>query len=187
MKRETPATFTVDVREPRPEKKAVVEQLAQKFRASGSFFLTDFTGLTVAQATTLRKNFRGQKIDYVVAKNTLIRLAAHQTGLEGLAEHLSGPTGVVFGADDPVVAAKILFEFIKKAEKPRLKAFWVEGQKYAQADFGRLAQLPSRPELLARLVWALNAPLSNLVGTFDGILRTFLGTIEAIAVQKQKA
>ncbi len=179
-------TFPVDLREPPPEKQAVVERLAEKFRASGSFFLTDFSGLTVEQATLLRKNLREQRIAYVVAKNTLIRLAAQKTGLSGLDEHLSGPTGIVFGAADPVVAAKILFEFMKKAEKPRLKAFWVDGQLYPKPEFNRLAQLPSRPGLLARLVGALNAPLANFVGTCDGILRTFIGTLEALAAQKEK-
>lgn len=170
---------------PRPEKQAVVEKLNQGFRAGGSFFLTDFTGLTVQQVTELRRQFRAQQIRYLVAKNTLIRLAAMQNSIVGIEQYLAGPTGVVFGGDDPALVARILQDFIKKIEKPRVKAFWVEGKLFDSKQLPQVASLPGKQELRAELIRTLNSPLAGFVGTIENLLRSIVLTIDAMAKKKE--
>lgn len=170
--------------EPRPEKAAVVEDLTRRFSDSPSFFLTDFTGLTVEGATTLRKNLRANKVSYRVAKNCLIQIAAQKANVSGLEPHLAGPTGIAFAPEDPVAAAKILADFIKKNERPKVKAFFLDGKLFPGAELGKIAALPGRKELLARVVGSIQAPISGLIGTLDGVLRNFVLTLDALAKKK---
>jgi len=170
--------------EPRPEKATVVEELAERFSASPSFFLTDFSGLTVEGATTLRKNLRESKVNYRVAKNTLIQIAAQKAKVSGLEPYLAGPTGIAFAADDPIAVAKILSDFIKKNEKPKVKVFILDGKLFLGTELGKIAALPGKKELLAKVVGSILAPLSSLVGTLDGVLRNFVLTVDALAKKK---
>ncbi len=171
--------------ETRPEKMEAVSDLLERFTASPHFFLTDFTGLTVEGATTLRKNLRATRVSYRVAKNTLIRIAAQKANVANLDLYLAGPTGIAFAPpEDPVAAAKVLADFIKKNEKPKVKAFVFEGRLYKGSELLRFASLPGKKELLARVVGSIQAPLSGLVGTLDGVLRNFVLTVDALAKKK---
>jgi large subunit ribosomal protein L10 len=170
--------------QPRPEKATIVEELAQHFSTSPNFFLTDFSGLTVEGATTLRKNLRESKVNYRVAKNTLIQIAAQKANVLGLESYLAGPTGIAFAADDAIAAAKVLSDFIKKNEKPKVKVFFLDGKLFLGAELGKIAALPGKKELLAKVVGSIQAPLSSLVGTLDGVLRNFVLTIDALAKKK---
>ena len=170
----------------RPEKKKVVSQLKDKLTQAKSLFLTDFTGLNVEETTKLRRNFRENKVEYKVAKNSLIRLAVQQTGFESISDHLEGPTGLVFGYDDLTVPAKVLYDFQKKTEKPKIKVFWMEGKLFGEEELKRLARLPSREGLFGQILMTLNSPMSNLVGTFHGVLRNFIGLIDALQEAKSK-
>ena len=169
----------------RTEKEKVVADLGQMFEESSNIFVTDYLGLNVAQVTEFRKNLRNQNIKYVVAKNTLLRLAAKEKGYENLLEYMDGPTAVAFGMDDPTVPAKAIHEFSKKNGKPEVRVFYADGQLYFSEDLKGLADLPSRDELIARIVGSIGAPLSGLVGTLDGLLREFCVTIDQIAQQKE--
>lgn len=164
----------------RPEKEKVVSQLKDKLAQTKSLFLTDFTGLNVAEMTELRRSFREKNVEYNVAKNSLIRLAIQKTDFEGVSQHLEGPTGLVFGYDEPTVPAKVVHEFQKKTEKPKIRVFWMEGKIFGEEELKRLARLPSRKELLAQILSGLNSPMSNLVGTLHGVLRNFIGLIDAL-------
>ena len=95
------------------EKKQIVEEIKSKFLEAQSAVLVDYRGLNVEQITELREKFRQQGVDYKVYKNTMMRFAAKEAGLEGLLEYLVGPTAVAFGMEDPVGAAKIISEFAK--------------------------------------------------------------------------
>lgn len=171
----------------RPEKEKVVSELKEKLAPAKSLFLTDFTGLNVEEITTLRRNFREKKVEYKVAKNSLIRLALQQTGLEDVSDHLDGPTGLVVGYEDPTVPAKVLYDFQKKVEKPRIKIFWMEGKLFGGEELARLARVPSREILFAQILNSLNSPLTNLVGTLQGMLRNFIGLVEALQEERSKA
>lgn len=171
----------------RPEKEKVVSQIREKLSQAKSLFLTDFTGLNVEEMTELRKNFREKHMDYKIAKNSLIRLAVQDTNFESVSPHLYGPTGLVLGYDDPTVPAKVLHDFQSKTEKPKIKVFWLEGRLFVEAELKRLAQLPSREILFSQILSNLNAPMANLVGTLQGVLRNFTGTIDALQEAKSKA
>jgi large subunit ribosomal protein L10 len=170
----------------RPEKEKVVSQLKDKLAQAKSLFLTDFTGLNVEDTTELRRNFRENKVEYKVAKNSLIRLAVQQTGFESISDHLEGPTGLVFGYDDLTVPAKVLYDFQKKKDMPKIKIFWMEGELFGEEELKRLARLPSRKELLGQILMSVNSPMSNLIGTFHVVLRNFIGLIDALQEAKSK-
>jgi len=170
----------------RPEKEKVVSQLKDKLAQAKSLFLTDFTGLNVEEMTQLRRNFTEKKVEYKVAKNSLIRLAVQQTGLEGISDHLEGPTGVVFAYDDPAVPAKVLYDFQKKIEKPKVKVFWMEGKLFGEKELERLARLPSREILFGQILMGLNSPIANLVGTLQGVLINFIGLVDALQKARSK-
>jgi len=166
------------------EKEKIIEELKKKFEKSKIFFLTDFTGLKVREITQLRKSFREKGVEYKVVKNTLIRLAAENKAYSPITNYLEGPTGIVFGYDEPTLPAKILYDFQRKTEKPKTRVFWMEGKIYEGGKLKELATMPSKEQLLAALMGSLNSPLANFVGTLSGVLRNFIGTLEAVAKSK---
>jgi len=168
----------------RPEKEKMVDELGQLFQESGNVFVTDFLGLNVAQVTEFRKNLRESNIKYRVAKNTLLRLAAKEKGYDNLIDYFQGPTAIAFGVDDPTIPAKAIYDFNKKHGKPEVKAFIADGILYTSERLKDLAELPSKDELIARVVGIISAPLTALVGTLDGIIREFCVTLDQIAEQK---
>ena len=169
----------------RKEKADTVADIKKLFQASGAYFITDYQGLNVTDMTVLRRSLRESQVKYLIAKNTLFRLAAKDAGVEGLDEYFVGPTGVAFAADDPSVAAKILYNSYKEKELPRFKAFVVDDQIHSGDEVKRLAQLPPKPVLLSQLVAAVEAPLTQLVGSLDGLFRELVGSLDALAEKKR--
>jgi large subunit ribosomal protein L10 len=170
----------------RSDKEKVVGELKEKLSKSQSLFLTDFTGLKVEEINQLRRDFKENKVELKVTKNTLLRLAAKEAGVEGTWDYLNGPTGVVFGYDDPVIAAKLLYNSIKKIEKPKIKVFLIEGQLHSSEEIKKLASIPPREILLAQIISGLDAPLTSLIGTLEGVIREFLGTLDGIVKAKSE-
>lgn len=169
----------------KPEKMEVVAEMKKLFENNNSLFITDYQGLNVADITILRKKMRENKVKYLVAKNTLLRRAAEDAGIDNLMEYFNGPTAIAFTNDDPAVAAKLLYDSFKQKELPRIKVFVVEKQMFAPLEIKRLAELPSKEILLSQLVAAVESPFSSLVGSLDGVFRKLVGTIDALAI-KQK-
>lgn len=165
---------------PNQEKIKQVEELTELFKGAPSVAVTDYVGLTVEKMTDLRKQLRAAQIKYLVAKNTLLRLAAAEAGRAELKDHLVGPTAIAFGGEDVGQMAKILYDFGKSNEKPEIKAIHVEGMLYVDDDVERIAKLPTRDELIARAIGTITAPLQQLVGTLDGVIREFVMTVEAM-------
>lgn len=165
---------------PNQEKIAEVAEITERFRKASTLAVTDYSGLTVEKATMLRKELRQKNISYLVAKNTLLKIAAKEAGVNGLDKFLSGPTAVAFGPSDPGAVAKILYDFGKQHERPTIRAICIDGQVYGGADVERIAKLPSRDELAARVCGNIVAPISNFVGTLDAVIRKFVGTVNAI-------
>jgi large subunit ribosomal protein L10 len=170
----------------RPEKAQQVDELIEKFKSAPSLAVTNYQGLTVEAVTNLRSGLRAKNIGYLVAKNTLLRIAAREAGIEGLEKHLIGPTAIAFGTDDPGAMAKLLFDFAKdnNRDRPEVRAVMVEGKIYAGADAKQIAALPTKEELQAQIVGLLMAPMRELVTTFDNVIRELVGTVEAM---KEKA
>ena len=132
----------------RPEKEAVVAQLTDKFREADAIYLTEYRGLTVPQISELREKL-GRDTSYTVAKNTLIRIAAKEAGIEGLDEILAGPTAVTFVKGDFIEAAKTLRDFAKTNKALIIKGGFADGTVYDAEGAQKLADLKSRPQLLA--------------------------------------
>jgi large subunit ribosomal protein L10 len=171
----------------RPEKQETVGKLVDRLTTAKSVFLTDFSGLSVEAITNLRRNFRKSNVDYIVGKNTLMRIAAEKAGYKDMIPHLQGPTAVAFGMKDAGAPAKVILDFLKNNPKPTIKAFIFEGQYFDANKAEAIAKLPSRQELLAQLLSTLNAPLYGLVNSLQGILRNFAYVLQAVADKKQSA
>ncbi|MEA1980204.1 MAG: 50S ribosomal protein L10 [candidate division Zixibacteria bacterium] len=170
---------------PKPEKINAVADIKKLFDESNSFFITDYQGLNVADMTDLRKNLRSNNVKYLIAKNTLFKIAAGQAGVSGVDEHLNGPTALAFTSDEPAVAAKILNDSFKDKDLPVMKAFYLEEILYPGSDIKRLADLPSREMLLSQLVASVEAPFSELVGSLDGFFRELVGSIDALQEKRE--
>ena len=171
------------------KKQATVDELHSKLGRAKSFYLTDFSGLTVKKVTELRTRLRKAGIEYVVVKNTLAERA-----LEGLdvpkdvADFFKGPTAVAIGTEDPIAPAKVLVDFAKENDnKPAMKAAVVDNKAYTAAEVERLAKLPGREQLLAELAGAFEAPMSQMLYLLQAKLQETLGLFEALRAQKENA
>ncbi|MBU1318078.1 MAG: 50S ribosomal protein L10 [candidate division Zixibacteria bacterium] len=174
---------------PKPEKIELVAKLKEQMEASNAVLLSDYAGLTVEQMNALRKSLRESSVKYLIAKNTLFKIAADSVGGQyaKLADHWTGPTAVAFSQGDPTIGVKLLYEFAKAnkaTQKPAFKVGLVDGTIFGQAELEQLAQLPSRDELLSRVVGVILSPMTALVGTLDSILRELVLTVDAIAEAK---
>lgn len=172
---------------PRPEKVAAVEALAEKLKNAKSVFLTDFTGLNVEEMNRLRKSCRGAMVEYKVVKNTLARLSAKSAGYEDLLPYLEGPTAFAFGLEDPSAPAKVITDFAKTLDKPKIKACIFEGVLIGTDRIEEIINLPTRDELLAKLLGNLNAPLFGLASVLSGLLRNFVYALQAVKDKKEQS
>ncbi len=156
------------------EKQQIVQDLVESFKDSACTVFADYRGLNVSDVTELRKKLREAGVEFKVYKNTLLRRAAAQVDLEGLNEHLTGPTAVAFSKEDAVAPAKILHEFAKSNEHLKIKAGVLEGEIVSVDQIKELADLPSREGLLSMLLSVLQAPVRN-----------FALAVKAVADQKE--
>ena len=142
-------------------KQPVVAAIAEDIKDAQSVVLVDYRGLTVAQDTELRKQFREAGVIYKVCKNTMMKRAFEGTDFAGLDEYLEGPSAMAVSKDDATAPARILCNFAKTADKLELKAGVVEGTVYDVAGLTELAQIPSREVLLSRLLGSMQSPIAN--------------------------
>ena len=157
-----------------PKKEAVVAEIQKWLTTSQGIVVSSYKGLDVATDTQMRRELREAGVTYKVVKNTMFRIAAKNAGIEGLETHLEGTTAIAFSATDPVAPAKILCDFMKKNK--------LEDAGIVKA----LAALPSKEQLIAKLLGSMNAPLSNTVGVLSAIVRNAVGVIAAIRDKKEK-
>ena len=149
----------------RPEKVAVVEDIAERFRGSSASVVTEYRGLTMAQLSTLRRSL-GDTATYRVAKNTLVKRAAQDAGVEGLDELLVGPTAIAFITGEIVDAAKALRDFSRTNQALVIKGGFMDGRPLTVTEVNQLADLESREVLLAKLAGAMKANLSKAAALF---------------------
>jgi large subunit ribosomal protein L10 len=165
-------------------KEEVVARLSQRLAGAKCVYLTDFTGLNVASMTELRRRLAEAQVDYVVVKNTLARRALSDGAYESLIAHLEGANAFAVSRADIVVAAKILTDFAKERERPKIKAGVIEGQVVSIDDIRRIAGLPPREVLLAQLMGSAQAPIAGVVTILSGLLSKFVRTVDALRAQK---
>ena len=150
-------------------KKPIVDEISASIKDAQSVVLVDYRGLTVEQDTALRKQLREAGVTYKVYKNTMIRFAAKGTEFEALEPHLEGPTALAVSKEDATAPARVLAEFAKKADKLELKGGVVEGNAYDAKALESIAAIPSRDELISKLLGSLQSPITNLARVLNQI------------------
>jgi len=160
----------------KPVRQETVASLTKQIQASPTLIVTDFSGLNVLKMTEFRRRLRATGAQYVVVKNTLAQRALAANKIMALDEHLSGNTGIVFAGAEPMAAAKVVGEFAKEHERPTVRAGWMDGKAVTPAHIKRLGEIPSRDVLL-----------SQLLGSFNGVLYQLVGVLEALREQRQPA
>jgi len=172
---------------PRADKVAVVEEVTAKLNEADAVFVSEYRGLTVAQLADLRKPLRDAGAEHKVYKNTLVKLAATAAGMEGLHEHLAGPTALTFVQGDVAAAAKALTEQAKATPALVLKGGVMGDAVMSADDLKTLADLPSREVLLAKLAGAMQAPMVKTAGLLQALPRNFAYGLNALIQQQEAA
>lgn len=168
------------------QKEEMVAGYRDGLAAAETVFLVGYEGITVPEATELRSKVRDSGGSYIVVKNRLVLRAIEDGALAGLREHFSGPTAVVYGDDDPVALAKAVTAFAKEVPAVRFKAGVVEGKAVGGDEIEAIATLPGRDELVVKLVFLLQSPISRLVRTLAALPRGLVMALAQVREQKEQ-
>jgi len=169
------------------EKKQLVSDLVDKFKNAASGVLVDYQGINVEQDTKMRTELREAGVDYFVFKNTLARLAVKECGFDDLLPVLEKMTAIAICENDPVAPAKILTSYADKIPTFNIKAGFVEGSVIDVQGVTRLATLPSKEELVAKVLGSLQSPIYGLVNVLNGNLRGLACVLQAIHDKKAES
>ncbi|MDP8205026.1 MAG: 50S ribosomal protein L10 [Candidatus Electryonea clarkiae] len=174
-----------------PVKKENVKKLQETISKAEGIIFTDFTGLSVADINDLRARFyEAGEVDYIVAKNTLTRIALVNKGYEDkiaeIDDSLRGPTGLAMGYEDAISPVKIIADFAKKFNgRPAFKGGIVDGDYINAEDIAKFKDIPPIDQLMGMVLGSMVSPLAGFVGTLNEIVRSFVGVIDAI-IEKKK-
>ncbi len=142
-------------------KQPVIDEISAAIDGATSIVLVDYRGLTVDEDTRLRKQLRDAGVNYKVYKNTMMNIAFKGTAYEALSSYLEGPTAVAISKDDATAPARLLCQFAKTAEQLEVKGGMVEGVAYDAAGIQAVSKIPSREELLSKLLGSIQSPIAN--------------------------
>lgn len=170
-----------------PQKEAIVSELTDQLSRSLLTIVTDYRGLSVTDLQNLRSQLRPHQAEFRVAKNTLTKRAAKEIKLEGLDSVLEGPTALVFAYDDVAQPAKVIRDFVRTSRVLQVKAAVLEGEVVASERFEVIADLPSRDELIAKVVGGVAAPMYGLVNVLSGPARSLAYVLQARVNQLEQA
>lgn len=167
------------------QKEVIVKALAEKLKNSKAVVFSDYKGLKVKDMTVLRRDLRAEGVDLQVLKKTLINIALKDAGIEMDAKALEGQVAVAISSRDEVAAAKIIAKLAKANENLKIVGGILGTKELSVAEVDALAKLPSKEELLSKLVWTLNAPASGFVNVLAGNMRGLVTALQAISEVKK--
>lgn len=170
----------------RESKESLVESYQGGVATAPNVFLVKYQGITVPQVTDLRTRVRESGGHYEVVKNRIVLRVIDGSALEGLKEHFEGPTAVAYNEDDPVALAKVLTDFAKEVPAIEFKAGLVDGQVVEAEEVKQIATLPSREELIAKLLFLLQSPITGFVRVLAALPREFVTVLEQVRQEKEK-
>jgi large subunit ribosomal protein L10 len=164
------------------EKTEIISEVKEMINNSSAIYLTDYSGITVADISTIRNEFRKEGVRYKVIKNTLFKRALEEAGkYDKLAEHLVGMTGYAFASNNPVAPAKIIKKYNDASQKLSLKACYIENEYYDGKRLNEIASLPSKNDIIAGIVGSLSSPASGIVGTINAVISNLVSVIDQIS------
>ena len=152
-----------------PNKKNIsnVKELTDKLSRAKSIYFTDYLGLNVSDVTSLRKKFFESNVEYLVVKNTLLKIASDKNKISQGDELFSGSTAIAISYDEPVIAAKVIKGFLKDHDLPSIKGVLFEGSYLPASEFEKIANLPSKEESLTKIIVMLKSPVQNIVNLLN--------------------
>lgn len=168
------------------QKKAIVSSISEKMKMSCAGVLVNYQGINVEDDTKLRKELREAGIEYMIAKNTLLKRAAEDAQIDGLDPYLEGATAIALSNSDYVAASKILCKFAESHDFFKIKSGFIDSKVIESKEVSNLAKLPSREVLVAQVLGGLNAPISGFATVLNGTLKGLVVALNAIA-EKQSA
>ena len=165
------------------EKQAIVEALTERLQGATAGIVIDYKGITVAEDTTLRAEMRKEEVEYTVVKNTLLRFAAKNVGLEALDSVLNGTTSLATTSADPIAPFRIVKEFTSKLPKDSnkfvIKAAFMDGKMLSESECAEIAALPSKDALYGKVLGTMLAPITSLAVVLGQILEQKGGSLES--------
>ena len=164
-------------------KQPIVEEISNSIKDAQSVVLVNYSGLTVEQDTMLRKQLREAGVVYKVYKNTMMNFAFKGTDFEGLAPYLEGPSACAISKDDATAPARVLCKFAKTADKLEIKGGVVDGVVYDANGIKAISAIPSREELLSKLLGSLQSPITNMARVLNQIAEQGGAAAEAPAAE----
>jgi large subunit ribosomal protein L10 len=172
---------------PTAQKEQLVEEIKDRFAGSQAVLLADYRGLSVKELQQLRVKLREAGAELTVYKNSLTEIAMRELALPSMTDYLAGPTAFIFSTDDPVAPAKALTAFAKEHKALELKGGLVENQVVDSEAVKAIAMLPSRDELIAKLLGTMINPIVGFARVLNGPVEAFARTVAAVADQKAAA
>ncbi len=171
------------------KKKEVIEEMTEKLKGQKNLLIVDFSGIKANDVANFRKEIKREGIYYKVVKANLLRIAFKNAGFEADESLFEGPVGVALHESDPVVLAKKFVEFKDENDKQvfKVKKGYIEGQWLSPEEVDKLAKLPSKEELLSKLVYVLNSPIQRLVTVLEKPIKDFVVVLDQVKNKKEEA
>ena len=172
---------------PTPEKAKTIDELAEKLTKAKLAVVTDYRGLTVAQLGDLRRQLRPLNVEYEVSKNTLVAKAAQKSGITSMSKPMGGPTAIAFCYGDIVAPTKILGDFARISKIMTIRGGMLGNKIIGAAEVARLATLPPKEVLVAKLLGSMQSPLVGLMNVLNGPMRGFVTVLQARTKQLEES